>query len=77
MITINLASWETMVSLLEWQAAAQSGDFATLTRLMTQVITAWGYAGNPQDESSYAQLSPQAWAHCVSEVSAAIGAMFR
>ena len=77
MITINLSAWETMSSLLAWQSAAESGDFMTLNRLMAQVISAWGYAGNPQTESSYAQLSPADWTACVKEVSAAIGAMFR
>jgi hypothetical protein len=77
MTNINLSAWETMQSLIAWQRAAESGDFAMLNRLMAQIITDWGYAGNPQDESSYADLSPAEWSGCVKEVSAAIGAMFR
>ena len=76
-MTINLSAWETMQSLLQWQRAAESGDFITLNHLMSQVITDWRYAGNPSDVGSYADLSPADWGACVKEVSIAIGAMFR
>jgi hypothetical protein len=77
MTKIDLSAWATMQSLLDWQRAAENGDFAVLNRLMAQVVTAWDYAGNPQNEADYADLSPVAWSGCVKEVSAAIGAMFR
>ncbi len=66
-----------MQFLLDWQRAAESGDFITLNRLMSLVITDWGYAGNPSDVGDYANLSPAEWSACVKEVSIAIGAMFR
>lgn len=77
MMQINLSAWATMQSLLDWQHASANGDFATLSRLMAQVIMAWQHDANPADEASYAQLAPDAWADCVKEVSVAIGAMFR
>ena len=77
MITVNLSTWTTMQPILTWQRAAEIGDFAMLNRLMAQVITAWDYPQAPSDETSYASLSPDQWAECVKEVSAAIGAMFR
>lgn len=66
-----------MQPILNWQRAAESGDFATLNQLMAQVISAWDYPQSPSDETSYASLSPDQWAGCVKEVSVAIGAMFR
>lgn len=77
MMTISLVAWTTMQPLLMWQRAAEQGDFATLNRLMAQVICAWDHPASPSDEASYAGLSPEQWATCVKEVSAAIGALFR
>ncbi len=77
MITVTLAAWTTMQPILAWQRAAETGDFIALNRLMAQVITAWDYPHPPSDEASYASLSPDQWADCVKEVSAALGAMFR
>lgn len=76
-MTITLKAWTTMQPILMWQRAAEMGDFATLNRLMAQVIGDWDHPSSPADEASYADLSPEQWTICVKEVSAAIGALFR
>lgn len=77
-LEIDINGWtQSMKKLTVWNEAALSFHVPRQSQLMTEVITAWPYDGDPQDIEAYAELTPVQYQTIAQEVGKAISRKFR
>ena len=72
---INLSHW-TMKEVQAWQDAFGNFRFADMTQIMTTVIKAWEFEGDPTDSASYAALAIPQYRLAMRKVAQALGDFF-